>query len=883
MTTTLDRPTTTGEAPTALRRLVVVGNGMAGARAVEEVLARGGADQFTVTVFGDEPYGNYNRIMLSHVLAGDEEEDGIFLNPLAWYEENGVELRAGVRVTRVDRFAKTVLDDTGTTTPYDELVIATGSSPHFPRMEGLDDADGRRTAGVFGFRTLDETRAMLAAAPTCGTAVVIGGGLLGLEAARALQNHGVDVTVVHSPASLMNQQLDPQAGAVLQRSIEALGITVLVSARTTGVTSAPSPDGRTKVTGVQLEDGRHVPADLVVVTAGIRPNTDLGVTAGLTVERAIVVDDAMRSIDDTSVWAVGECVQHRGETYGLVAPLWEQAAVLADRLTGADPTAEYHGSRTTTKLKVAGVDVAAMGLASPEHDTDELIVFSEPRRGVYLNAILRGDRLVGATLLGDVRKTSFLTQAFDKALPLPEERIRLLFDMGDAAAEVGAAELADDAQVCNCNGVTKADIVGAVKGGATSLGAVMGATKAGKGCGSCKTMVSQITEWAAGDAMTVDESASWYVPGVPLAKPELMAAIRERGLRSVSAVFAALAPGGEDDARSKMGLTSLLRTMWPGEVVEERDSRYINDRVHANIQRDGTFSVVPQIKGGVTTPAQLRTIADVAEKYGLETIKITGGQRLDLLGVKKEDLPKVWADLGMPSGYAYGKSFRTVKTCVGTDFCRFGLGDSTALGIAIEERFQGIESPAKLKLGVVGCPRNCAEAYVKDLGVVAIGDGRWEVHVGGAAGASVRKGDLLATVGSPQEVIDLTGRFIQLYREWANWLERTYDFVPRLGIERLRKVLVEDSDGMVAGLDERMQEAVDAYVDPWKEGAEPVVPGQFRTALPLVALPLVPSQPRGAPGGVLPDVHIGARATAHTAGEAEVEQSPAAASSRSTV
>lgn len=879
MTAVLERPPGSGGAPTALRRLVVVGNGMAGARAVEEVLARGGGEHFAITVFGDEPYGNYNRIMLSHVLAGDEEEDGIFLNPLAWYEENGIDLRAGVRVTRVDRFARVVLDDTGASTPYDELVIATGSSSFFPRMEGLDDEHGRRVDGVFGFRTLDDTRAMLAAAQAHETAVVIGGGLLGLEAARGLQNHGVDVTVVHSPASLMNQQLDAQAGAVLQRSIEGLGITVLVSARTTGVTSEAVTDvtgsGR-RVTGVQLRDGRHLPADLVVVTAGIRPNTDLGLTAGLTVERAIVVDDTMRSVDDPHVWAVGECVQHRGETYGLVAPLWEQATVLADVLTGADPSAEYHGSRTTTKLKVAGVDVAAMGLSAPELDTDELVVFSEPRRGVYLNAVLRGDRLVGATLLGDVRKTSFLTQAFDKALPLPEERIRLLFDMGDAAAEVGAAELDDAAQVCNCNGVTKGAIVEAVQGGATSLGAVMGATKAGKGCGSCKTMVAQITEWAAGDAMTVDESASWYVPGVPMAKPELMAAIRERGLRSVSAVFAALAPGGEEDAKSKMGLTSLLRMMWPEGFEDERDGRFINDRVHANIQRDGTFSVVPQIKGGVTTPAQLRTIADVAEKYGLETIKITGGQRLDLLGVKKEDLPKVWADLGMPSGYAYGKSFRTVKTCVGTDFCRFGLGDSTALGIAIEERFQGIETPAKLKLGVVGCPRNCAEAYVKDLGVVAIGDGNWEVYVGGAAGASVRKGDLLATVSTPQEVIDLTGRFIQLYREWANWLERTYDWVPRLGIERLRKVLVEDSDGMLAGLDERLQAAVDAYVDPWSEGAAPATPGQFRPSLPLVSLPLVPRQAMGAPGGLLPDVPANASAAPHTAGGAEVGQSPAA-------
>jgi nitrite reductase (NADH) large subunit len=330
------------------------------------------------------------------------------------------------------------------------------------------------------------------------------------------------------------------------------------------------------------------------------------------------------------------------------------------------------------------------------------------------------------------------------------------------------------------------------------------------------------------------------VPGVPLAKPELMAAIRERRLYSVSAVFAALAPDGREDARSKMGLASLLRMMWPDDYVDERDARFINDRVHANIQRDGTFSVVPQMKGGVTSVEQLRRIADVAEKYGVPMIKLTGGQRIDLLGVPKEDLPKVWADLGMPSGYAYGKSFRTVKTCVGLEFCRFGLGDSTALGIEIESRFQGLESPAKLKLAVTGCPRNCAEAYVKDLGVVAVEGGRWEIYVGGAAGAHIRKGDLLTTVDTPAEVMTVTGRFLQYYRENANWLERTYAFVPRIGIERLRALVVDDAGDLAAGLDERMQAAIDAYRDPWLERAEPAVPGQFRPSLPLIALPRVP-------------------------------------------
>jgi nitrite reductase (NADH) large subunit len=368
----------------------------------------------------------------------------------------------------------------------------------------------------------------------------------------------------------------------------------------------------------------------------------------------------------------------------------------------------------------------------------------------------------------------------------------------------------------------------------------MDRTRAGKGCGTCKSLVARIVEHAADGAVEEDPAASWYVPGIPMPKPELMRAIREHGLTSVSAVFATLAPGTAEDARSKMGLASLLKMMWAGEYVDERDARFINDRVHANIQRDGTFSVVPQMKGGVTTPAQLRRIAEVAEKHAVPMVKLTGGQRIDLLGVPKEKLPQIWADLDMPSGWAYAKSFRTVKTCVGSDFCRFGVGDSTALGIAIEERFQGIEGPDKMKLAVTGCPRNCAEAYVKDLGVVAIDGGRWEIYVGGAAGAHVRKGDLLATVDSPDEVITLTGRFLQYYRENGNWLERTYAFVPRIGIERIRAVVVDDADGIAADLDAAMAAAVAAYRDPWQERREPATPGQFRTALPLTVLPQVP-------------------------------------------
>jgi nitrite reductase (NADH) large subunit len=837
MTDLLERPGVLPGAADPRRRLVVIGNGMAGARAVEEILSRGGAAQFKITMFGDEPYGNYNRIMLSHVLSGEQDDSEIFLNSLSWYEENDITLHAGVRVERIDRFAKVVFSDDGQVTPYDSLIIATGSRSFVPPMDGLFTDDGAMLPGVFAFRTIDDTRGMVAHATheDHHKAVVIGGGLLGLEAARGLQSHGIEVDVVHSGKHLMNAQLGRQGGEVLRRSMAQLGIGVFTGTRTTAIWG---PD---KVRGVRLRDGTEIACDLVILAAGIRPNTDVATTSGFTVERAIVVDDCMRTVDDDDVYAVGECVQHRGQTYGLVAPLWEQAVVLADQVTGSDPTNVYLGSRTATKLKVAGVEVASMGVSEPERESDEHIVFSEPSKGVFKSIVIRDDKIIGATLLGDSKKVAFLQQAFDRGLPLPEERVSLMFDVGGPAVEVGVSELADDAQICNCNGVSKATIVETVKGGCRTVAGVMDKTRAGKGCGSCKLLVSQVVEHACGGKVEEDPSADYYVPGIPMDKPALMVAIKAQELKSVAAVFAALAPEGAEDAKSKMALASLLKMMWGAEAADEREARFINDRVHANIQKDGTFSVVPQMRGGVTTPDQLRRIADVAEKYAVPMVKLTGGQRIDLLGVKKEDLPGVWADLGMPSGYAYGKSFRTVKTCVGQEFCRFGTGDSTKLGVEIETRLQGMESPAKMKLAVSGCPRNCAESYVKDVGIVAIEGGKWEIYVGGAAGAHVRKGDLLCTVDDADTAKIITGRFLQYYRENAKWLERTYTFVPRLGLDHIRAVVVEDSEGIAHRLDAAVQEHVDTYVDPWIDGNDPATPGQFRTALPLEVLPRVPS------------------------------------------
>ncbi len=810
------------------QRLVVVGNGMAGARAVEEVLARGGAERFSITMFGDEPYGNYNRIMLSNILCGQGSYDEITINTLEWYVENGITLHAGSPVVEINRFGKYVVAANGVRADYDVLLIATGSRAFMPPIPGLHMADKSLKPGAFGFRTIDDTVGMVAAAPG-KRAVVIGGGLLGLEAARGLLTHGCDVTVVHLGKHLMDQQLDATAGAMLRVAMEKMGITVLTETATTAVV------GDEKVEGLTFKDGRAIPCEVLVVAAGIRPNAEIGMRAGLTVERAIVVDNHMRSVDDMNVYVVGECAQHRGTVYGLVAPLWEQCTVFAEHVTARNPDAAYHGSKLATKLKVMGVELASMGITEPKDERDEVIQFQEPKRGTYKKLIVRDGRLVGGILLGDISKAAFLMQAFERDAPLPDERLSLLFDLGAPSQKVTIDEMPADAQVCNCNGITKATIGVAVEAGHRTLPAVMNKTRAGKGCGSCKGLVGEVIAWFAGGAVEEDPSVHYYVPCIPMKKQALIAAIKAQNLRSVSAVFAALA-GGIEDPASKIPLASLLNTVWPGQYDDQRDARFINDRVHGNIQKDGTFSVVPEMAGGVCTPAELMRIAQAAVKYNVPLVKMTGGQRIDLVGVKKEDLPGIWADIGMPAGHAWGKSYRTCKSCIGTDHCRFGLGDSMALAIRIEKTFRALsDSPGKLKLATAGCPRNCSEALIKDVGVVAIGDGKWEILVGGAGGAHVRRGDLLCTVTGEDAAMQVIGRFMQFYREDAKYKERTYTWVERVGMERIKAVVLDDSEGWVQRFDEELAAAIAAYRDPWKDGAEPATANQFRSLIPVEA------------------------------------------------
>ncbi len=828
-------------AGTQKKRLVVIGNGMAGGRVVEEILARD-PDRFAITMFGAEPYGNYNRILLSNVLNGSQPMEDTFLNPLAWYAEHNVQLHAGVKATLIDRERRVVIGQPMRTDapaygldgcapaaacieePYDTVIIATGSRPFVPPMDGM----GKR--GTFLFRTLDDCEQIAAYAKRCRRAAVIGGGLLGLEAARGLLTHGVEVTVLEAMPQPMSAQLDPESGDLLKTTLRHMGISVLLEKITTHIL------GEEHVTGLQFKDGSTLETDMVVVSTGIRPIVEIATDSGLAVERGIVCDDQMRT-SDPDVFAVGECVQHRGIIYGLVDPIWDQARTLADVITETNPAAAYAGSKLATKLKVMGVELASMGETKKAEPDDEVVVYREPSRGVYKKLIIRENKLHGAILLGEADTASTLMQMFSLDTALPERRADLLFGPANGALLLAAADLPDAAQICNCNGVSKGCIRTAIEtGGCTSVMQVGTKTKAGAGCGSCKPLVTQLLEAYAGEIVE-DPSEHYYVPGVPLPKPELIAAIREKQLKSVSAVFHALADGKEDPG-SKIGLASLLKSLWSDEYEDERDARHINDRVHANIQHDGTFSVVPRIYGGVTSPAELKRIAEVAEQYNVRMVKITGGQRIDLLGITKDNLPKVWKELGIPSGHAYTKAFRTCKSCVGTDFCRYGLGDSIALAQKIERRYQGVESPHKMKLATAGCPRNCSEAYVKDLGAVAIGGDKWEIYIGGAAGGTVRKGDLLCTVEGHEQVLTYMGRFIQYYRENAKYLERTYGFAERVGIEHLRAILIDDTEGICERLDAEIDKAVAAYRDPWStEAVQPRNVTQFAGPLPVEAPP----------------------------------------------
>ncbi|WP_237656034.1 nitrite reductase large subunit NirB [Xanthomonas cerealis] len=800
---------------------------MAGIRTVEELLKLM-PGMYDITVFGAEPHPNYNRILLSPVLAGEQQFDEIVLNPLAWYAEHGIHLHVGKEVTRIDRVKRKVIAADGTEAPYDRLLLATGSLPIVLPVPGKD------LKGVIGYRDMHDTQTMIDTATRKRHAVVIGGGLLGLEAANGLKQRGMQVTVVHLADWLLERQLDPVAGQLLQRSLSERGLEFRLGTSTTELVGNADGD----VVAVKFSDGSEVPADLVVMAAGIRPNIALAQAAGIHCTRGIVVNDTLQTFDPR-VYAVGECASHRGIAYGLVAPLFEQAKICANHLAGFG-IGIYRGSVASTKLKVTGIDLFSAGDFMGGEGSEE-IVLSDPAGGVYKKLVLKDDTLVGACLYGDTNDGAWYFQLLKDASPIGERRERLMFGesaLGDAgtAGQDRASAMRDSDEVCGCNGVCKGTIVKAINAqGLFTVDEVKKQTKAASSCGSCTGLVEQILMNCLGSNFQQTPKTKAVCGCTDLNHGEVRKAIREGRLLTHGAVYAQLqwrSPNG--CATCRPAINYYLLSTWPREAVDDPQSRFINERAHANIQKDGTFSVIPQMKGGVTNASELRRIADVADKYAVPMVKVTGGQRIDLLGIRKEDLVGVWKDLGMNSGHAYGKSIRTVKTCVGSEFCRFGTQNSTQMGIELETMLANMWSPHKVKLAVSGCPRNCAESGIKDVGIIAVESG-WELHIGGNGGMKTEVAKFLVKVKTAEEVKEYTGAFLQLYREEAYYLDRTVHYIERVGMDYIRQRVIEDAANRRA-LYERLLYALEGLPDPW---AERIAGARQREFQPLrVAAPL---------------------------------------------
>lgn len=798
-------------------KLVMIGNGMAGVRTLEE-LRKIAPDVYDITVFGAEAYANYNRILLSPVLAGEQTIKDIMLNDVDWYAENDITLHLGKKIVEIDRVKRLVIADDGTVAPYDRLLMATGSNPFMLPIPGKD------LEGVISYRDIQDTNAMIEAAKVHKQAIVIGGGLLGLEAANGLKLRGMEVTVVHLPATLMERQLDEAAGKMLQKSLEDRGLNFLLGKNSQEIIS----DANGRVQALRFTDGTEIPAQLIVMAVGIRPNTALAESAGLYCNRGIVVNDTMQTYDPR-IYAVGECVNHRGTAYGLVAPLFEMAKVCANHLANYG-IGRYQGSVTSTKLKVTGIDLFSAGEFLGGEGTEEILL-SDPIGGVYKKLVLKDDKLIGACLYGDTVDGSWYFNLLREGKDISEIRDTLMFGEANTGrpGDVGhegfskAAAMPDTAEVCGCNGVCKGTIVKAIKEkGLFTIEDVRKHTKASASCGSCTGLVEQIIMATAGGDYSASTKAKPMCGCTDHTHQEVRDAIKAEKLLTVAGVMAHMnwrTPNGCSSCRP--GINYYLISTWPHEAKDDPQSRYINERAHANIQKDGTFSVIPRMWGGETNSSELRRIADVVDKFKIPTVKVTGGQRIDLLGVKKEDLRAVWQDLGMPSGLGYAKGLRTVKTCVGSEWCRFGTQDSTKMGQQLEHQLARMYAPHKVKLAVSGCPRNCAEAGIKDVGVIGVDSG-WEIYVGGNGGIKTEVAEFFVKLKTHEEVLEYAGAFLQLYREEGWYLERTVHYLARVGLDYAKRKVVEDAENRKA-LYERLLFSLDGEPDPWHEPEKAMV------------------------------------------------------------
>jgi len=776
-------------------QLVIVGNGMAGGKLVEEIVTKD-PSLYNITIVGDEPYGNYNRIKLVVKLKEPSLPD-FFLNTPEWYAENGVTAILGDGVRSIEREHKYIVLQSGKKVSYDKLVLTVGSNPFIPPMKGLD------LPGVFALRKLDDvdnTRAYLQGKTQVS---VIGGGILGLELALMLRLMGKVVTVSHLMPTLMEMQLPEDAGHYLRSHLENLGIRFVMGTYITDLLGTTAGVETTK-----FKDGSSTQTEAVFFSCGIRPNITLAKESNLLFNKGIVVNEHLQTSDE-HIYACGECIEYRNETWGLVAPIYDQSRVLADILTGT-PSAYIPSPPSTTRLK-SDIPVISMGRFKPEAD-DEVALYVDPNSHIFKQLIVKDSIVQGAVLVGEDLNADLISLHYSAKIPVPPRRADLLFPGARSGeAFVDGKLIPDDAKICDCNGVSAAKIRKSIALGNDTLYKVMNTTKAGTGCGNCKGKIKALLISEVGELRS-DPAEKYYAAGIPMDRETLSSFIKDHNYRSCSQVFGAL-PGSVDDSKTRMALDYLLNYIWKTDYIVEDDSRCANDRYSGNIQNDGRFSVIPNIAGGVATSRHLRAIADVADKYNA-MIKITGSDRIGLFSIDKTHLKDVWKDLQMGSGHAFTKSFRACKGCVGSTHCRFGLMDSLSLGQKMGERYRGTMGPAKLKMGVSGCPRNCSEATIKDLGVVATDDG-WEISIGGNGGAHVYVSQPIAKVKTDEEVLRIADRYYEFYRRFGKYGERTAYFVERIGLKAVKDAILDAPEESLLELEQSFEEARSNYRDPW--------------------------------------------------------------------
>lgn len=794
------------EKSTETRKVVVVGNGMVGWKFCDRLTSQDAAGSYQVTVFGDEPRAAYDRVQLTKYFEHRSAEE-LSLASRDWYEARGIELRTSERITRIDRAAKRIETERGESIEYDELVLATGSSPFVPRIPGVD------LPGVFVYRTIEDLEAILACAESAKSCAVLGGGLLGLEAARAVQGCGLETHVVELAPRLMPRQLDDTGARMLRRAIEELGVSVHLNRASAAII------GEDAVSGLRFNDDSELSVDMVVISAGIRPRDELGRQAELLIgERGGIVVDNHLQTSDPAISAIGEVALHQGIVYGLVAPGYEMADVLAKRFTGQE--AAFETADLSAKLKLMGVDVASFGDHFGDRDPEaKTIVFQNLLKGVYKKLVISpcGGFLLGGMLVGDASEYGQLLHYARSGDPLPDDPESLIVGVRDGGAAAGVAALPDGAQVCSCNNVSKGDICAKIReDDLTTIGEVKSCTNAGTGCGGCLPMVTDLLDVElASQGKSVRRRLCEHFD---YTRQELFDLIRLKEIRSFDALLENHGTGHGCEV-CKPTAASCFASLYNDMILKDNATlQDTNDRFLANIQRQGLYSVVPRIPGGEITPDKLIVIGEVAKKYDLYT-KITGGQRVDLFGARLNQLPDIWEELveaGFESGHAYAKGLRTVKSCVGSTWCRYGVDDSAGLAVRIERRYRGIRSPHKLKSAVSGCVRECAEAQSKDFGIIATDKG-WNLYVCGNGGAKPRHADLLASDLDEETLIRYIDRFLIYYIRTADKVTRTSTWVEKLegGIEHIRKVVVEDSLGLGAEFEGAMQALVDSYQCEW--------------------------------------------------------------------